>query len=56
MLAALDQIKFEDKMTGYESFIRLEIVYSGPSRMSGGIWISMVERMVCKLEAGKSFK
>jgi uncharacterized protein (UPF0248 family) len=50
ILMALDALEFQDKMSEYPQFVRVAVTYSGPSRMKGGEWISMVERRVTKLE------
>jgi len=50
VLIALDSLRFYEKMIDFPQFVRVAVTYSGPSRMKGGEWISMVERRITKLE------
>jgi hypothetical protein len=54
MLKVLDNLHFHDKMANFPEFMRVSLTYSGPSRMKGGEWISIVERRVGKIEERKS--
>ena len=52
ILERLELLPLHKKM-GYDKYVRIDVIYTGSSDLAMGVWLSMVERRLQKLEHRK---